>query len=59
MMKKTTLDKLGRIVIPIDWRRELMINEDTKLELTFTENKIIIEKRVPTARYAERRLMIA
>ena len=44
VMKKATIDNLGRIVIPIGWRRELNLTKNSILELSFDGEKIIIEK---------------
>ena len=43
-MKKTKIDELGRVVIPIDWRRELNLASRDTLELTFDGEKITIKK---------------
>lgn len=38
------VDKKGRIVLPIDLRKRLDINEGDLLQMDITSNKIIIEK---------------
>ena len=38
-------DKLGRIVIPIDFRRSMGITEDTEMLVTFTEEGILLKKK--------------
>ena len=42
------LDELGRIVIPINYRRELGISEDDRVNIFMEGNRIWIEKRVDT-----------
>jgi bifunctional DNA-binding transcriptional regulator/antitoxin component of YhaV-PrlF toxin-antitoxin module len=37
------IDKLGRIVIPMEFRREYSINDDAKLEIMLYENGIFIK----------------
>ena len=39
------VDELGRVVIPIDVRRQLGIRERESLEVSIENNKIILEKR--------------
>ena len=43
-MKRTRIDKLGRIVIPIGYRKELDITTDTNLIVKCENDKIIISK---------------
>ena len=38
------VDELGRIVIPIDVRKQLEINEGETLEISIENNKIVLEK---------------
>ncbi len=39
------VDELGRIVIPIDVRKQLEINEGETLEISIENNKIVLEKK--------------
>lgn len=39
------VDELGRIVIPIDDRKQLEINEGETLEISIENNKIVLEKK--------------
>ena len=41
-MKKCATDKLGRIVIPIGFRKELKIEEGTPLYMTLEGDKIVL-----------------
>ena len=38
------LDNLGRVVIPMEWRRELNINPKDPIEIIKNDNEIIIKK---------------
>ena len=42
MMKKCKVDRLGRIVIPIQYRREMGLNENSEINIEYAEKKIII-----------------
>lgn len=39
------VDELGRIVIPIDVRKQLGIKEGKTLEISIENNKIVLEKK--------------
>lgn len=39
------VDELERIVIPIDVRKQLEINEGETLEISIENNKIVLEKK--------------
>ena len=39
------VDELGRIVIPIDVRKQLEINEGETLEISIENNKVVLEKK--------------
>ena len=39
------VDELGRIVIPIDVRKQLEINEGETVEISIENNKIVLEKK--------------
>lgn len=39
------VDESGRIVIPIDVRKQLEINEGETLEISIENNKIVLEKK--------------
>jgi transcriptional pleiotropic regulator of transition state genes len=39
------VDELGRIVIPIDVRKQLGIKEGETLEISIENNKIVLEKK--------------
>ena len=39
------INELGRIVIPIEVRKELEIKEGESLDISVIENKIILEKK--------------
>ena len=41
-MKITKIDRLGRIVIPIHYRRDMGIEEDTPIMLEYINKKLII-----------------
>ena len=41
-MKKTKVDKLGRIVIPVSYRKSLRISPETELIVNLQENGILI-----------------
>ena len=41
------LDNLGRVVIPMDWRRELNINAKDPIEIIKNGNEVIVKKYVP------------
>lgn len=43
-MKLTKIDKLGRIVIPIGYRRALNLSEDTNVKVILTKDSIVIER---------------
>lgn len=43
-MKRTRIDKLGRLVIPIGYRKELNITTDTDLIVDYENDKIVISK---------------
>ena len=53
-MKKLKTDALGRMVIPIKYRRELGINSDTELEMTVEEEKLIISLSQETCKLCKR-----
>ena len=48
-----TLDSLGRIVIPRDFRRALEISESDDLYLSLSDNKIVIEKAKATCAFCD------
>lgn len=39
------VDELGRIVIPIDVRKQLGIKEGETLEISIENNKVVLEKK--------------
>ncbi|WP_079479688.1 AbrB/MazE/SpoVT family DNA-binding domain-containing protein [Halobacillus salinus] len=41
------VDELGRVVIPIELRRNLGINEKDPLEIYIDDNKVVLKKHVP------------
>ena len=41
-MKKSKIDRLGRIVIPIQYRKELGLVEDSEINIECVERKVII-----------------
>lgn len=41
-MRKIKIDALGRVVIPIKYRKELSINEDSELEMYIEKGKLIV-----------------
>ena len=51
-MKKTgmerNVDKLGRIVIPKEWRNELNIREEEKVDISREDDILIIRKYNPS-----------
>lgn len=54
-MKKTgefcTIDKLGRVLIPIKIRRQYEFNADNKLEILTEDDCIILKKYIPTCTF--------
>ena len=44
-MKETKIDKLGRIVIPIDFRRRLNLNAGDFVQLRFEDNTVLIKPK--------------
>ena len=42
------IDELGRMVIPIEYRKALNLKKQDELELTLTSNQIVIKKHTPT-----------
>ncbi|TGB04711.1 AbrB/MazE/SpoVT family DNA-binding domain-containing protein [Halobacillus salinus] len=42
------VDELGRVVLPIELRRNLEINEKDPLEIYLDNNKIILKKHIPS-----------
>ena len=55
-MRKTKIDKLGRIVIPISYRKVLNINEETELVLDLKENQVVITPAVSACRLCNKPL---
>ena len=51
-MKKVAIDDLGPIVIPIGWRRELILSKNSPLLLSFDGERIVAEKEKATCKYA-------
>ena len=49
-MKRVTIDDLGRIVIPIGWRRELNLSKNSPLLLSFDGERIVAEKEKATCK---------
>ena len=41
-MKKTKIDKLGRIVIPIQYRKQLGLIENTEINIEYCNRQIVI-----------------
>lgn len=41
------LDELGRVVLPIEQRRELALDIKDPLEISVNENKIVLMKYIP------------
>ena len=41
-MKKTKIDRLGRIVIPIQYRKELGLTEDSVINIECVDGRVII-----------------
>ena len=41
-MKKSRIDRLGRIVIPIQYRKELGLIEDSEVNIEFVDGKVIL-----------------
>lgn len=52
-MKKVTIDNLGRIVIPIGWRRELNLSKNSVLLLSFDGERIVAEKEKATCKLCD------
>ncbi len=55
-MRRTKIDKLGRIVIPISYRKALSINEETELILDIKENQIVIIPSISVCRICNKPL---
>ena len=55
-MRKTKIDKLGRIVIPISYRKALSINEETELVLDLKENQIVVTPSISICRLCNKQL---
>ena len=55
-MRKTKIDKLGRIVIPISYRKVLNINEETELVLDLKENQVVITPSMSVCRLCNKPL---
>ena len=55
-MRKTKIDKLGRIVIPISYRKALSINEETELVLDLKENQIVVTPSISICRLCNKPL---
>ena len=49
-MKKGKIDKLGRIVIPINYRRALSLENDTEIYINLKDGEIIITPLKMTCR---------
>ena len=49
-MKKTKIDRLGRIVIPIQYRKALGLGENSEINVEYDERKIIITPTALTCR---------
>ena len=45
------VDELGRVVLPIELRRTMKIDEKDPLEIYVDENKIILQKYTPGCRH--------
>ena len=41
-MKSARIDRLGRIVIPIDYRRKLGLEAGSEINITYDDEKVII-----------------
>ena len=55
-MRKAKIDKLGRIVIPISYRKALSINEETELVLDLKENQIVVTPSISICRLCNKPL---
>ena len=42
-MKSTKIDKLGRVVITVSYRKELNIDTDTEVKITLSDGQIVIK----------------
>ena len=42
-MKHTKIDRLGRVVIPIGFRKELDLSENSNVQISLSNGRIIIE----------------
>lgn len=47
------IDNLGRIVIPMDFRRALEIEEWDELRISLEESRIVVEKAIPRCTFCE------
>lgn len=43
-----TMDRLGRIVLPLEQRKELGWDEQTNISITTDGNKIILQEEIPS-----------
>lgn len=41
------VDSLGRVVLPVEWRRHLQIEADTPVEILAKGQEIVVRKYVP------------
>ena len=55
-MRKAKIDKLGRIVIPISYRKALSIDEETELVLDLKENQIVVTPSISICRLCNKPL---
>ena len=57
-MKITRIDKLGRIVIPVNYRKALKLTTETDLSLECKENAITITSHQNVCRICENKIKI-
>jgi AbrB family looped-hinge helix DNA binding protein len=50
---KTSIDKAGRVVIPAAIRNEARLRPGTKIEVTFEDGSVKIQRLVPRARLVQ------
>ena len=55
-MRNSRVDKLGRVVIPVNIRKELGITKHTPVSIDMDANRIVISVKEPVCRLCEKRI---
>ena len=48
------IDELGRVVLPVEWRRALSLEEGTLLEMMFINGEISVKKYEPSCSFCNK-----